>query len=89
MRKYFGPRKYSVNEIDRMRRAIGLSYPMDGSYVQADRDADIESRLRTYMQNGTDPEELEEFSNRRQRAEYFVWLERQRGALMAEKEEAK
>lgn len=52
-------RKYSISEIDRMRRAIRYSYPSGVCYIQHERDADIENRLRTYMQNGTEPEELE------------------------------
>lgn len=44
-------RKYSVAEIDRMRKAIDSTY-----YLQAPA---VEDRLRTYMLNGTDPEELE------------------------------
>lgn len=52
-------RKYSVAEIDRMRRSIRWSYPTGISCYEHERAADIENRLRTYMQNGTDPEELE------------------------------
>lgn len=49
-------RKYLVAEIDRMRRAISFGYSCDGS-------ADIENRLRTYMLNGTSPEELEQMAS--------------------------
>lgn len=42
-------RKYSISEIDRMRTAIAWIFPS----------GDIENLLRTYMQNGTEPEELE------------------------------
>lgn len=53
-------RKYTVAEIDRMRRAIEWSYPSGVTYYQAERSAEIEDRLRTYMVNGTDPSELEQ-----------------------------
>jgi hypothetical protein len=56
-------RKYSITEIDRMRIAIRWSYP-SGVYYSNERTADIENRLRTYMQNGTDPEELEAYHDR-------------------------
>lgn len=67
-------RKYSLSEIDRMREAVRIIAvgPMDwqcngrGSFIGTSRSgppylrvADIEDRLRTYMMNGTDPEELE------------------------------
>lgn len=61
-------RKYSVAEIDRMRRAIECSYP-GGAYYAEQRSAEIENRLRTYMQNGTEPSELEEVAQQRMRAE--------------------
>jgi len=60
-------RKYSVDEIDRMRRAIEWSYG-DGVFTMADRQADVENRLRTHMINGTDPEELENEASRLQAA---------------------
>lgn len=50
-------RKYTVGEIDRMRSEIEWSYP-SGPYNAIERNADIENRLRTHMQNGTTPEEL-------------------------------
>lgn len=53
-------RKYSVGEIDHMRRCIRFSYPSGVSYYEQERAAEIENRLRTYMQNGTDPRELDE-----------------------------
>jgi hypothetical protein len=50
-------RKYSIAEIDRMRNAVRLTIPDRGdSGVQI---IEIEERLRTYMSNGTEPEELE------------------------------
>lgn len=51
--------KYSIHEIDRMRAAIATAIQSPGLYNDADRAAAIEDRLRTYMQNGTTPEELE------------------------------
>ena len=54
-------RKYSVNEIDRMRAAIvapARQRPVT-EFIDA---ATVEDRLRTYMLNGTEPEELEEMS---------------------------
>lgn len=45
-------RKYSVAEIDRMRVAL-----KDCNYIWHAHN--LEDRLRTYMLNGTDPEELE------------------------------
>ncbi len=57
-------RKYNIAEIDRMRTAIKWSYG-EGNYDPQERNADIENRLRTYMANGTEPEELEEAMSRR------------------------
>jgi hypothetical protein len=48
-------RKYSVQEIDRMRVAI----PKLAQRYEALDGVTKEERLRTYMLNGTDPEELE------------------------------
>lgn len=62
-------RKYSVAEIDRMRRALEWAYPTGVSYYAEQRGAEIENRLRTYMQNGTEPSELEEVAQERMRAE--------------------
>lgn len=42
-----------------MREAIRWSFPHGFAYLPLEREAEIENRLRTYMQNGTDPEELE------------------------------
>ncbi len=55
-------RKYTVAEIDRMRRAISQreNLSMQGqSFYPNERHAKIEDMLRTYMANGTEPEELE------------------------------
>jgi hypothetical protein len=51
------PRKYSIAEIDRMRDAVSLMVP--DRATPSDRIIEIEERLRTYMANGTEPEELE------------------------------
>lgn len=65
-------RKYSVAEIDQMRSAVerGFSRPADPMKAALI----IEDRLRTYMLNGTEPEELE------RAAEDFhkKWLEENR-----------
>lgn len=47
-------RKYSVTEIDQMR------FAMVRMYLGPDNPTLIEERLRTYMLNGTEPDELEE-----------------------------
>ena len=62
-------RKYSVAEIDRMRAALKKRHwiqdimqgediwMMDARHLRHDNY--IENLLRTYMENGTEPEELE------------------------------
>ena len=55
-------RKYTIDEIDQMRSHIRWSYPSGVGYFTKDRDADIENRLRTYMQNGTTVAELEKMA---------------------------
>lgn len=75
------PRKYSVAEIDAMRKSITWSYG-SGSYDPAQRAADTEDRLRTYMQNGTEPEELAEMAKQRLDAD----LAHQRAAIAFQKE---
>ncbi len=50
-------RHYTVSEIETMRAAIRASFG-GGSFYPAERAAEIEQRLRTYMQNGTAPDEL-------------------------------
>lgn len=64
-------RRYTVAEIDRMRETIRRKYPSPASkypttagpvrsvHAATDFSANIEQELRTYMQNGTEPEELE------------------------------
>jgi hypothetical protein len=55
-------KKYTIDEIDQMRSHIRWSYPSDVVYCTKDQDADIENRLRTYMQNGTTVAELEKMA---------------------------
>lgn len=50
-------RIYTVSEINRMRIAVIRTLPKLES--QAERLAAAEDRLRTYMTNGTDPDDLE------------------------------
>lgn len=63
-------RKYSVQEIDRMRKTIRHQFPMiyrtppgsggNGPALLTDEyDSQVEDRLRTYMLNGTEPDELD------------------------------
>ena len=60
--------KYSIDEIDRMRAAIWELNHIHGHFVtpgsceefMSRQLAKIEDQLRTYMLNGTTPEELEE-----------------------------
>lgn len=47
------PRKYSVAEIDKMRSAVAAKMWFGAS------DTVIEDRLRTYMANSVDPDELD------------------------------
>ncbi len=50
-------RRYSFEEINRMRTA--LNYLLMAPFG-IDNKAQVEDQLRTYMINGTDPEELEQ-----------------------------
>jgi hypothetical protein len=59
-------RKYSVAEIDRMRAAIRRRFPMKYSgaigvpmKLTDEYDTQVEDQLRTYMLNGTEPDELD------------------------------
>lgn len=61
-------RKYTVNQIERMRKAIAKRlYPLPAAGLfqsfflgeQEQHLRHIEDALRTYMANGTDPAELE------------------------------
>jgi hypothetical protein len=51
-------RRYTISEIDEMRESLSRMYPVGASYKSAEREAQTEDRLRTHMQNGTDPDEL-------------------------------
>ena len=67
-------RKYTVDEIDRMRLALigrhpilevqtmqvgECSHPTEETYRRrAERQVRVEDELRTYMLNGTDPDEI-------------------------------
>jgi len=54
------PRKYTVAEIDQMRKHIEWSYPTGVSFNGAERSAEVERRLRTYMMAGIEPKEIAE-----------------------------
>ena len=58
-------RKYSVTEIDRMRRAVRTIEGHRPAFWDGSADAKCEDRLRTYMLNGTEPEELEATADKR------------------------
>lgn len=51
-------RKYSLEEIDRMRKDVATLCAHNGGYDPKEQIVKIEERLRTYMANGTEPEEL-------------------------------
>ncbi len=52
-------RKYSIEEIDSMRASLNdLAAPLHGGLYTPIESTVIEDRLRTYMANGTDPDEL-------------------------------
>lgn len=59
-------RKYSLQEIDDMRQALNelmgsWQFSGDGSWAgRMPKAEEVEQRLRTYMQNGTEPAELAE-----------------------------
>jgi hypothetical protein len=69
-------RKYSIAEIDRMRREVCDNLHSQNTGFLRDSVRQIEEKaellLRTYMLNGTDPEELEAAGNKR-RAEHREW----------------
>jgi hypothetical protein len=73
-------RKYSISEINRMRNAIAGCYPSGESYRASERSAEVEDRLRTHMQNGTDPEELEAAANARMDAD-IAWQQKEQEIL--------
>jgi hypothetical protein len=65
-------RKYSINEIDQMRRHVEyLVLPVPGGcYTQADIGKEVESRLRAYMDAGIDPADLAAKASAR--SDFFV-----------------
>lgn len=72
-----GERKYSIAEIDQMRAAIRSICIQSGvAYYPAEKTAEIEERLRTYMINGTEPVELRNAADKtiRQRMEMYQQL---------------
>lgn len=85
-------RKYSISEIDRMRAALGtinMRWPPLYFSSEAERDLQpfydaqkIEDQLRTYMQNGTEPEELEAEANNAG-AKFKATLQKARDAVTA------
>lgn len=75
-------RKYTLAEIDQMRRDIEWSYPSGVSYYPDARSAEIERRLQTYMANGTTPGEVRRMREEamavdmaRHEAEQAYWTE--------------
>ena len=68
-------RKYSIDEIDRMRRSLEdlmthWQYYGSGASGTPPKAADVEEHLRTHMQNGTEPEELEAQADRQRQEGY-------------------
>jgi len=59
--RIMGERKYSVPEIDRMRASLDKRWRAHhcGILQRGEWHREVEDELRTYMLNGTDPEELE------------------------------
>ncbi len=56
-------KKYSIVEINRMRIALcWINTPFNSGYYAEELDRKIEDQLRTHIQNGTSPEELEKAS---------------------------
>jgi hypothetical protein len=51
-------RKYTVAEIEEMRKSVTCMFPSGVSYYPAARAKEIEERLRTYMTAGVTPKEL-------------------------------
>lgn len=62
--------KYSIEEIDAMRRAVDTLCDNGNSYNPDIRGKEVEERLRTYMQNGTTPAELASAANKHSDALY-------------------
>jgi hypothetical protein len=75
-------KQYTVEEIDRMRSAVRYiifpdghfsdDFPIEERYVQKQ----TEDQLRTYMINGTRPEELEELVSDKE--EWLRWRNKER-----------
>lgn len=60
-------KKYTVQEINRMRQTIWMVENMQRvgfAFSVPDLSARVEDMLRTYMQNGTEPEELDDMHHR-------------------------
>jgi hypothetical protein len=55
-------RRYSIEEIDRMRVAVHRMYRWANNDATP---AAIEDRLRTFMANGSDPDEMEKIADQR------------------------
>ena len=54
-------RTYTMGDIDRMRKAIDWNIIPEGQpYYPAEKNAQVEDRLRTYMLAGVSPEEVEQ-----------------------------
>lgn len=52
-------RSYTLSEIDHMRKAIEWGIiPPGQCYYPADKTAQVEDRLRTYLASGIEPEEV-------------------------------
>jgi len=65
-------RKYSLTEIDAMRRAVRdlgtyWQFSSNGASGSPPKDDVVEQQLRTHMQNGTEPSELTEAAAKRHR----------------------
>lgn len=56
-------RKYSIDELHRMRKALLRMIPPGISDDECEITLLVESRLHTHVLNGTRPEELEEASS--------------------------
>ena len=62
-------RKYSLAEIALMRSAIwDLNVMGCGPYGRDEMNSIVENKLRTYMANGTEPDELHQRAEKRRKA---------------------
>lgn len=66
-------RAYTVWDIERMRCAVDWLHRPNGPYLPEARRKEIEELLRTYMLNGTDPDELEAAANSRNDTDITKW----------------